>query len=293
LISSLAFLCGLGIADAQAVPTANVISSVAVDAESGIPMPLQRGLSFSSATNVAHDSLSGWSMLESPAFSYRFNEKLSVDASVPYYPYINAVRTTKLGVSRLVGQTNELGDTAVAGHVEVRPWGFDYINTVAVSFPTGDQQLGLSSGRVSYDINNHIERGIWVFTPDVELGIGDTSGLFRQRIRKNYVSSGTLALFQLGSSIDLPAALSLDVEGYEQLPVAGQTVFSRTLRKNGTVLKQASSAEDNGISVELNGSLFKHIVLGAIYNRSLRLAESTEGLSLTFLFHIPPGEAAR
>jgi hypothetical protein len=275
---------------AQAVVAAQSSEGVVLDEDSGIPKPFKRGLSLSSATNVAHDSLSGWSTLESPALTYRFNDVFSVDASVPYYLYINAVRTTKTGTSKLTGHVSELGDTPVEGHAELHPLGFDYVATVAVTAPTGDQQLGLSTGHVSYDVNNHLEHEFGAFTPDVEIGIGDTSGLFRQQIRKNYISSGTLAFFQAGSSVDLPADLNLDVEGYEQLPVGGQTVFSRTVRKNGTVLKQASSAEDNGVSAELNAAVLKHFILGASFNRSIRLADSTEGLSLTFLFHVGKGE---
>jgi hypothetical protein len=285
---SLVWMLYLAGANAQALPTASSKTDVVVDGDSGIPKPLERGFSLSSAMTVSHDSLSGWSTLESPALSYRFSDIFSVDASVPYYAYVNAVRTTKTEVTRLVGHTNVLGDTAFSAHAEAHPRGFDYIGTVAMTVPTGDQQLGLSTGRVSYDVNSHLEHDFSIFTPDVEAGIGDTSGIFRQQIRKNYTSSGELLFFQAGSSVDLPALLSLDVEGYEQLPIGSQTVFSRTVRKNGTVLEQASSAEDNGVSAELNATLMKHLILAATYNRSVRLDDSTEGISLTFLMHIPP-----
>lgn len=263
-----------------------VRSGVVVDEDSGIAMPLRPGLSFSSAINFAHDSSSGWSTLESPALSYRINRVFSADVSVPYYLYVNAVRTTKTGATRLVGQTNELGDTAMAAHAEVHPWDFDYTGTVSVGFPTGNQQIGLSAGRITYNLNNHLEHDLGIFTPDIEVGIGNTSALVRPKVRKNYVSSGELMFFQAGTSVDLPADLSLDVEGYEQLPVGEQTVFSRVVRKSGTVLTQASSAEDNGISAGLDATVLKHLVLGATYNRSLRLNDTTEGLSVSFHFHV-------
>jgi hypothetical protein len=286
----LALLPGAHRAGAQAVVASASVRSSAVDEDSGIPKPLRRGLSIASATNIAHDSLSGWSTLESPALSFRFNRYFTADLSVPYYLYINSVRTTKKDVTKLTGYRSVLGDTALAGHAEVRPLGFDDTVTVAVTAPTGDLQLGLSTGHVSYDVSNHLEHDLGIFTPDLELGVGDTSGLFRQQIRKNYISSGTLAFFQAGTSVDLPGGLNFDAEAYEQLPLGNQTVYSQTVRKNGTVLKQASSAEDNGVSAELNATVMRHIILGASFNRSIRLSDSTEGVSVAFLFPLSKSE---
>jgi hypothetical protein len=82
------------------------------------------------------------------------------------------------------------------------------------------------------------------------------------------------------------------LRGCEQLPIGSQTVFSGTVRKNGTVLKQARSAEDHGVSAEINTTLMKHLIVAAIYNHSVRFDDSTEGVSLTFLMHIPPAMAS-
>jgi hypothetical protein len=287
LIAVLPLVFGSCIAGAQALPTVQS-GGVVRDSQSGIPEDSGKGLTLSSALNVAHDSTSGWSTLVSPSLSYRFNPVFSVDASVPYYASLNGVRTTKKGVTKLTEQSNELGDTALNGHLEFHPLDFDYVATTSVTFPTGDIQLGLSTGKVSYNVNNHLEHDLGIFTPDVEVGIGTTSGLFRQQVRTNYTSSGLLAFFQAGTSIDLPATLGLDVEGYEQLPIGAQTVYSRTTRKNGTVLTDTSSAEDNGFSVELTGNLLRNVVLGTSFNRSVRLNDSSEGFSLTFLLHVPP-----
>jgi hypothetical protein len=287
LIPPLLVVFGSCLAAAQALPMMES-GEVVLDSQSGIPKTSVKGFTLSSALSVGHDSISGWSTVMSPALGFRFNPVFSVDASVPYYLYMNGVRTTKKGVTKLTGQTNELGDTALNGHAEFHPWDFDYVATTSVTFPTGDFQLGLSTGKVSYNVNNHLEHNLGIFTPDVEVGIGTTSGLFRQQVKKNYISSGLLAFFQAGTSLDLPAKLGLDVEGYEQLPIGDQTVYSRTARKNATVLTQASSAEDNGVSVELSGNLLKNVVLAASFNRSVRLNDSTEGLSLTYLFHVPP-----
>ena len=128
------------------------------------------------------------------------------------------------------------------------------------------------------------------FTPDLEAGVGNTSGLFRRRIQKSYTSSGLLGFVQAGTSVDLPHKTGLDLEAYEQVPLGAQTVYSRAKRKHGTVLSRASDAEDNGVSAEFDAPPVRRLLLSASYSRSIRLDDTTVGLSLALLLHAPSGQ---
>lgn len=272
----------------QATPAASHGTGLSAKDDSNAPDPVRRGWSATAGSTASYDSLAGWSMLETPSAGYRLNSIFSMDASLPFYGYMNAVRTGKDGDPRLVAHEGVLGDAGVASHFSFSPDIFDYLGTVALSAPTGNEHLGVGTGHVGYNVNNHIERSFGAFTPDVEVGVGDTSSLIRRNIPKSYTSSGLLAFFQFGSAMDLPADFNLDAEGYEQLPIGTQTLYSRITRKHGAILTQTSDAEDNGINVELDAPGTSRILLSTSFSRSIRLDDTTASLSLVIVLHAPP-----
>ena len=46
----------------------------------------------------------------------------------------------------------------------------DYNGTVSLGLPSGNTDYGLGAGQVTYNINNHFEKTLRMFTPDIELG---------------------------------------------------------------------------------------------------------------------------
>ncbi len=96
------------------------------------------------------------------------------------------------------------GDFILSGHAQFIPSLFQYQVTGAVTAPSGDEAYGLTTGRVTFDINNHIERSFGHFTPVVEAGGGDSTTLVNRLVNKNYTSLGPLAHFLIGIAIDLP-----------------------------------------------------------------------------------------
>lgn len=272
---------------AQAVPAATHGAEVVTSQDSDVPEPARVGWSLSDGTTATHDTSSGWSFTDNPALGYRLNRAVSFDASIPYYLYVNAVKTGQKGNPKLVGHDNVLGDAALAGHVSFSPGGFGDASTLSFSAPTGDEHLGVGTGHVGYNLSNHLERSIGPVTPDVEVGIGNTSSLVRRRTAKAYTSSGRLLFLQSGTNIDLPAAFAVDAEAYEQLPIGAQTVYSRASRKKGAVLTQASDAEDNGVTFEVDAPAMRRLLLTANVSHSIRLNDTTTGVTLEWLLHVP------
>ena len=265
------------------------------DGPAGI-VPATRGFNASINTTSQHDSSNGWSSLLTPDVAYRFSNRLSFDAAIPVYDYILVDEnkgTRAKPVLVPVVKHHALGDTALNGHLQFAPDLLTYEFSATLGLPTGNSKDGLGAGQVTYSINNHFERSYSIFTPDIELGIGDSSALDQTRSRKSYVSTGELAYFQAGISLELPRNASFSTDAYEELPVSAQSLFSTTTRgrrKAGNTSTAKGPAEDNGFENSLDIPLSGHVTLSGFYTRSLRAHIDTAGFSLTFLLKAPPRE---
>jgi hypothetical protein len=274
------------------VETKTVSSADSSSGPAGI-IPIMTGFNASLGSTSQHDSSNGWSSILTPDLAYRFNRYLSLDASLPVYAYviIDAKKGTKADpIYKYVTKNGVLGDTALTGHLDLYPALFDYTITSTLGLPTGKPAYGLGAGQVTYNITNHFEKSLGIFTPDVEVGIGDSSALLTARVRKSYTAVGTLANFQAGSSIDLPFNLEFEADAYEQLPLQPSTIYSTTGRgkKKVTTAIDNGPAEDNGFINSLDIPVTRHLTLSGFYNRSLRQHDDVAGFSLTFLLRAPP-----
>jgi len=263
-------------------------------------VPFAPGFNASLISTSQHDSDSGWSNLLTPNVAWRFSRHFTVNAEVPIYTYLNvSVVTGQIKVGGVVtGNTYALatknflvGDTTIAGGFEVHPRLMDYNFTATLGTPTGDFPNGLGAGQYTYNINNHFEHTFFgILSPDIELGIGDSSSLINSSIRKSFVAVGEQAHFQAGLSISLPwREIEFSSDAYEDMPLSTQTVTTITNKgKKGTVklvksTSQESIGEDNGFANTLDIPLTAHLTLSGFYNRSLLNHEDTAGFSLAFL----------
>ena len=260
-------------------------------------IPLTKGYNFSLGTTSQHDSAAGWTSILTPNVAYRFGPHFSANAGLPVYAYINVYGITVSSKHPLLtpdtyGYLTKnflLGDTTIAGQFEAHPAFFDYNVTATLALPTGDDAVGLGAGQPTYNINNHFEKAVGIFTPDVEVGIGDSPNLVDSRVKKSYVDVGENAHLQLGTSLQLPWSMTFSADAYEELPLGTQTVSTTTTNgKKGKELKtitttsSKSVGEDNGFINSLDIPLNGHVTLSGFYNRSLRNHIDTAGFSLTF-----------
>lgn len=290
-----------GVLSAQAVPiqTGAVVAASTTVSDTGPTgiIPLAKGPNLSLTTSAQHDSSNGWSSVLSPDFAWRFNKHFSADVDAPIYDYVNVVVTG--GTKAKPTYTNKtkhfvMGDTLMNGHYQIDAPFLSYNLTGTLGLPSGSQADGLGSGQVTYSFNNHFEKNFDFFTPNIELGIGDSSASQGTRVRKSYTTVGTLAYFQAGGSFDLPLNSSFEADAYESLPISGQTLYSTTGKGKKKVTTATSSgiAEDNGFTTSLDVPVSGHMTLSGTYNRSLRSHIDTVGFSLTFLLKAPPREHA-
>ena len=258
---------------------------------SGI-IPATKGLNFSLGTTSQHDSSNGWSSVLNPNLAFRFNRHFSADVGVPLYMYINVdanVGTAAKPVYGYVAKKHVFGDTTVSGHFDLSSF-IDYNLTGSMGLPSGNTDYGLGAGQVTYSFDNHFEKSLGIFTPDIEIGFGDSNILVNERVLKPYVAVGPQAHFQAGTAVDLFWNMSFEADAYEEMPLSKDLVYSTTGKgkKKVTTSTNEGPAEDNGFTTALDIPFTRHVTLSGFYNRSLINHDDVVGFSFTFLLRPPP-----
>lgn len=271
----------------QSSPTSPPVNSSATPEVPGIfsIRGFNAGITFSSF----HDSLTGWSTLATPAFGYSFNDNYSIDATLPIYMYrlAESRSTHPRPNSQLVNQRGELGDLLLGFHALFAFPLCNYQATLGVTAPTGDEAYGLTTGRVTFDLNNHFERTYGRFTPSIDIGAGDSTALVNRQLNKMYTSLGPLAHFQLGVSVNLLRSLSFESDVYEQLPIGDQKIYGLSRNGRATVVTGYNVSEDNGFINYLGIPIDAHTSLSGYYNHSLRRHTDTVGMGITWVIRSP------
>lgn len=310
LLAHCAIACGQALPVTEAAVAVNS-GNVNGIGPSGI-VPEQGGYNFSLISSSQHDSGAGWSSILTPVAAFRFNRHLSFDFAAPAYIYFLAnvnTGTAANPVYTLEAKHFVMGDSTLAGHVGLDGDIVSYSLTAATGMPTGNDTYGLTAGQFTYSLNNHFDLSVGRFSPDIELGLSDTSTLVNQRVSRSrsFSTTGKLAHFQAGTSVDLPKRCSFEADFYEDLPIGSQLVFGSTKGKGGvigrgkragngngaassktTTATSSGAAEDNGINLSFDVPVNPHIVFSGLYSYSIRQQDRTAGFSLTYLLRARP-----
>lgn len=254
---------------------------------------LFRGFNVGVTFSQVHDSASGWYDVLTPAVSYAISTHYSVDASASIFPYRHIQNPNPATQSQhpLVTDLGEAGDTFVGLHAYFRPGAFRNIATGSFSIPTGDREDGLGTGRVTFDFSDRLERYIKQTGLMVDVGGGDSSGLFNRLISREESSLGPLAHFQAGVVFYLPWSIRAQSIAYEQLPLGHQTVYATVSppgAPNATVISGTGVSEDNGFTTSLAIPVTDNLTLSSYYNRSLRQHLDTVSMGVTYVLHGTP-----
>lgn len=248
------------------------------------------GLNGSITFTSFHDSLTGWSTLAIPSVSYTFNNTFFIEGSIPIYFYrlAESKAAHPKPNARLVRQRGELGDALFSLHALFVPKSFSYETILSFTAPTGDTDYGLTTGRVTFDVNNRFSQNFRHITPLLEIGAGDSATLINGQVKKNYTTLGPLAHFQLGFASNLGRWASFESDLYEQLPIGDQKIYSAYRKGRPTVVIGHNVAEDNGFINAIDIPLNRKTTLSGYYNRSLRRGIDDTGMSLTFTLRGAP-----
>ena len=243
--------------------------------------------------SAVHSSVTGWATLATPAIGYSFNDIFSIDAEIPIYFFrlANTLSTHPKPDDKLVPRRGEFGDIVFGLHAQFIPRLFQYEITGAFTAPSGDEKYGLTTGRVTFDISNLFQRTYGRFTPNVEMGGGDSTTLVNRTVTKNYTSLGPLAHFQVGLGIDFSHGIFFESDAYEQLPIGDQKIYGPSRNGKATVVTGHNVTEDNGFTNSLDVPLNRYITLTGYYSRSLRLHSDTSAVGISYVLRsLPPTE---
>ena len=173
-------------------------------------------------------------------------------------------------------------------HAQFVPDLFLYQASFAVTAPTGDEAYGLTTGRCTFDLNNHFERTFGRLTPNLEVGVGDSSYLVNREVNKNYTSLGPISHFQIGIGVELLRGVSFESDAYENLPIGDQKIYGPSRNGRATVVTGHNVTEDNGFTNSLEIPLDRHTSLSTYYSRSLRLHIDSVAFGISYVLRAPP-----
>jgi len=193
---------------------------------------------------------------------YVFNPHFSINMGVSYL-FVNP-STSKTGTTSASG----MGNPSLGFRYSRKGPVLDFSTGVNGAFPVASSAKGLSTGRVTFDWNNHFAHGFDLFTPFFDVGVANSVPDTRF-LKRPYTSLGTLAHFEGGSEMDLGDKFSVSASGYYILPWGTQEIFVRGKKSSsGSTKGGVSLTRDDGINLGLDYNLTRFVDLSAGYSYS-------------------------
>ena len=160
------------------------------------------------------------------AIGYKFNRFFSVDAGIPVY-FINASNTA---VASGAQSGNGIGNAYVGLYLTLRNPLLTYESRLTGTAPTGNKDLGLTTGRATVDWNNYFGRDFGALRPFANIGlantVSDTPYFYRP-----FSTLGTVGHFEGGASYGVFRVVRIGASLYDILPTGNQKVYSRLVHQ--------------------------------------------------------------
>jgi hypothetical protein len=223
---------------------------------------------------------------------YNFNQHFDADLGLPIYFVHSSGSTTSGGSTSNTG----LGNLHLDLRLKFKNPIVNYTSVLTGYAPTGNTSKGLSTGRATFDWNNHLDHTFGQVTPFVEAGVANTVAdtlLFN----RPFTTLGFLTHYQAGASVDFLELFSVGASAYDILPSGQQTVFSKLVQgssgsnpsghgpvfvNNHETKGSSDIARDNGFSAWVAASPSKYTDLQLGYTRSVHYALNTVSFGVGF-----------
>jgi hypothetical protein len=194
---------------------------------------------------------------------YIFNPHFSINMGVQYL--FVSPSTSKTGATSASG----MGNPSLGFRYSRKGPLFDFSTGLNGAFPVASSAKGLSTGRVTFDWDNHFAHGFDRLTPFLDVGLANSVPDTRF-LHRPYTSLGTLTHFEGGSELDLGDKFSVSASGYYILPWGAQQIFVRGKKSSpGSTKGGASLTRDDGINLGLDYNLTRFVDLSAGYSYSV------------------------
>ena len=190
----------------------------------------------------------------STGVGYNFSRHFGVDLGIPYY-FVGTPSSVKQKDPQAVSGE---GFGSIGADLK---WNFsgellNYDPTIHLTAPTGETKKGFSTGHATWNWVNHLEHGFGIFTPFVDLGVGNTVGDTKY-FHRPFMTFGYNLQSEGGAEIDA-GPISLTASAYDVAPWGTQTVISRVFR-----CSSATTCAANGKSTDRKGYLLASVQSGS------------------------------
>ena len=205
---------------------------------------------------------------------YVFGKHFATNMGVPYF-FINP-STSKTGTTSTTGMGNPYFGLRYSAKVSA----LEFSTSLSSAIPAASTAKGLSTGHVTIDWSNHFAHGFDLFTPFLDLGLGNSIPDTRF-LHRPYTSFGNLSHFEGGSELDLGDKFSVTASGYYILPWGPQQLFVRGKKSLTSPTKGGISlTRDDGVNLGVDYNLTHSLDLSAGYSRSVYSALNTFSFGL-------------
>lgn len=239
------------------------------------------------------------------ALGYNFSEHFGIGVGVPVF------FLAPDGQPGIASNTTGLGNISIGVHSDFDLGPISYSSSITAAFPTANTTKGLSSGRVIVDWDNRFEHSWGIFTPYVDVSLGNginnvaMASAIQGRVQRPYITLGKEMQFEGGIDVKLAKKVTLGASGYNVVPWGKQKVYSWVVRR-GTVgtgknrrervyetmaVSEGSSDldRDNGFNTAVGFQATRTIGLNFGFSRSVRFESNSvsfgAGFNLSRLFH--------
>lgn len=196
---------------------------------------------------------------------YIFNPHFSINMGVQYL-FVNpsSSNSSKTGATSASG----MGNPSLGMRYSRKGSVLDFSTGLNGAFPVASSAKGLSTGRVTFDWDNHFAHDFDRLTPFLDVGVANSVPDTRF-LHRPYTSLGTLAHFEGGSELDLGDKFSVSASGYYILPWGAQQIFVRgTKSSSGSTKGGVSLTRDDGVNLGLDYNLSRSVDFSAGYSYS-------------------------
>lgn len=176
------------------------------------------------------------------AIGYRFNRYFSMDAGLPVY-FVHASETS---IQNGAQSGNGIGNVSVDLYLTLGNPVLTYESRLTGTAPTGDKDLGLTTGRATIDWNNYFGRDFGRLRPFANIGIANTVSDTPYFVRP-FSTLGTVGHFEGGASYRLFRFARAGASLYDILPTGVQKVYSRLVQRGMAVTAAQTSGLSTGV----------------------------------------------
>jgi hypothetical protein len=163
------------------------------------------------------------------AIGYKFNRYFSVDAGIPVH-FINA---SDSAIANGAQSGNGIGNVYVDLFLTLSNPVLTYQARLKGTAPTGNKDLGLTTGRATVDWNNYFGRDFGRLRPFANIGLANTVS-DTPYFNRPFSTLGTVGHFEGGTSYGVVRLVRIGASLYDILPTGDQKVYSRLVRRSLT-----------------------------------------------------------